>query len=202
MKALDLLNSMIFPVKLLMPQPVLAKLPGLTTNEDIRVAQALRHAQGYMLDIGCGPNRLVNDYRGMGHEGLGVDVFDWGGQDLLVEDTAALPFDDATFDTVTMIACINHIPNRDKVLVEARRVLKPDGRLLVTNLTPMISVIWHKIAFWDKDQHERGMEEGEVWGFSDAEMRELFRDSGFTVAGKRRFSWGLNNIYVCHKSEA
>ena len=72
--------------------------------------QAVRsHVSGRLLDIGCGTNSLVRCYQG---EGVGVDVHQWGDVDLLVEDSAELPFGDAQFDTVTIIAALNHIPNR------------------------------------------------------------------------------------------
>lgn len=71
------------------------------------------------------------------------------------------------------MASLNHIPNREAVLREAHRLLSRGGRLVVTNLTPRLSRIWHFGAFWDKDQHERGMEEGEVWGFTHEELVEL-----------------------------
>jgi ubiquinone/menaquinone biosynthesis C-methylase UbiE len=35
-----------------------------------------------------------------------------GSVDYVVENSAKLPFDDASFDTVTIIAALNHIPNR------------------------------------------------------------------------------------------
>ena len=79
-------------------------------------------------------------------------------------------------------------------------MLKPQGRLVVTNLTPLVSALWHKVAFWDKDQHERGMAEGEVYGFSHAQLQEMLDKGGYTIADRRRFSWGLNSIYICRKS--
>jgi SAM-dependent methyltransferase len=46
---------------------------------------------------------------------------------------AALPLEDASFDAVTCIDAINHLPGRGAVLREWRRVLKPSGRLLYTD---------------------------------------------------------------------
>jgi SAM-dependent methyltransferase len=198
-KLIEKLNSILFPIKMVIPQPIINKIPLLTTNEDIRIHEALKWIRGYVLDIGCGNNRLISEYRQKGGFGLGVDVFDWGAQDLLVEDTSDLPFGEATFDTVTMIACINHIPNRLDVMSEAYRILKPDGSLILTNLSPALSKIWHMYAFWDKDQHQRGMREGEVFGLNDIEVEALATKSGFLPKMKRGFSWNLNTIYVYRK---
>src|SRR5690242_18608281 len=105
------LNQILLPAKLIIPQPLVAKIPGLTTNRDIRTNVVLKALSGRVLDIGCGSNLLVQRYRALGHEAVGVDVYPWPGVDLLVKDTAQLPFSDRAFDTITFVACINHIPN-------------------------------------------------------------------------------------------
>lgn len=44
-----------------------------------------------------------------------------------------LPFEDNSFDAVFTIDAINHLKNRDRVVKEFYRVLKPEGRLLYTD---------------------------------------------------------------------
>jgi ubiquinone/menaquinone biosynthesis C-methylase UbiE len=44
-------------------------------------------------------------------------------------DAGALPFDDATFDSVNIANAVHCFPDVDAALREARRVLKPGGRL-------------------------------------------------------------------------
>ena len=194
------LNLAIFPLKMIIPQPIVAKIPGLTSNEDIRVGMVKGNVQGRLLDIGCGTNRLAREYRAQGSHGLGVDVYDWGNVDLVVENTATLPFENASFDTISFVACFNHIPNREDVLQEAKRLLAPNGRILITNLTPIISRIWHTYAFWDADQHERGMAEGEVYGFTPQALIAILEKNGLKVAAREKFSWGLNELFVCVKA--
>ncbi|MBA7545988.1 2-methoxy-6-polyprenyl-1,4-benzoquinol methylase, mitochondrial [subsurface metagenome] len=89
----------------------------------------LPHIRGRLLDIGCGTNKLVKFYMG---EGIGVDVYQWGGGDvdLLFDNSAKLPFKNETFDTVTIVGALNHIPNRSEVLAEAHRILRQMGELL------------------------------------------------------------------------
>jgi len=51
-----------------------------------------------------------------------------------VADAAAqLPLPDAGFDAITCIDAINHLPNRERVLADWARLLKPGGRLLFTD---------------------------------------------------------------------
>jgi hypothetical protein len=67
----------------------------------------------------------------------------------------------------------------------------------LTNLRPFVSRLWHAWAFWDKDQHERGMKDGETWGFTPGELSELLSRCGWRVVERRSFSWGLNELWLC-----
>jgi ubiquinone/menaquinone biosynthesis C-methylase UbiE len=49
-------------------------------------------------------------------------------------DATALPFEDGSFDAVILTAVLGEIPDRDAALAEIRRVLKPQGRLIVGEL--------------------------------------------------------------------
>lgn len=49
-------------------------------------------------------------------------------------DATELPYEDASIDAVVLIAVLGEIPDREGALREIRRVLKPDGRLVVGEL--------------------------------------------------------------------
>ena len=165
--------------------------------EAIRIRAVLPFIRGRLLDIGCGMNRLAKAYG----NGIGIDVHDWGSVDYVVENSAILPFADASFDTVTIVAALNHIPNREDVLKECRRLLKSDGRIIVTMITPKISAVWHLLRSpWDADQQDRGMAEGEIYGFTAKQLVGLVRQQGFTLSTRKRFMLWLNSIYVFQKS--
>jgi len=56
--------------------------------------------------------------------------------EFLVADAAtSLPFLDGRFDAITCIDAINHLPDRERVITEWKRVLKPGGWLLFTDPT-------------------------------------------------------------------
>jgi hypothetical protein len=64
-------------------------------------------------------------------------------------------------------------------------------------LTPGTSRIWHWLrAPWDADQRDRGMQPGEVFGFTSWQLVDLFKRAGFTLLSRERFMLGLNQVYV------
>lgn len=172
---------------------------GFTPIDQERILFALKHIEGRVLDIGCGDNVIVRAHG----NGVGVDVYPWDHVDRVVENSAHLPFDDGEFDCVTIIAALNHIPNRKEVLREVRRVLKPHGKIILTMINPLVSIIVHKVRYrYDPDQYERGMKDGEVWGFWKREIRVMLEDAGFEEVECEPFAYGLNRGYVARKSAA
>src|SRR5438094_5491847 len=105
---------------------------GLRSLASERFDYVGKEVQGYCLDIGCGyHNRFVTEWLD-GH-GKGVDVYQYEGlsEEHIVEDMTKLPFTEASFDSVTFIANLNHAPRpmRDRELAEAFRCLRPNGNI-------------------------------------------------------------------------
>jgi len=154
------------------------------------------HIRGRLLDLGCGTNKLAKEYG----DGVGVDVFDFGGADLIIPDTSQTPFDDESFDTITIIAALNHIPNRESVLREMNRITKPSGKLIITMIPPIISMVWHLLRSpWDNDQKERGMKEGEVYGLTDRQLEQLITAAGFKLIERKKFMLRINRLIIAQK---
>jgi SAM-dependent methyltransferase len=173
----------------------------LTPIDEERLAMALTHCRGLLLDIGCGMNELTRHYRSMQGVAIGVDVHPWPGADVLC-DTTHLPFPQARFDTVAMLACLNHISSsqRHQVLQEARRVLKDGGQLLVTMINPIVGFVVHTIRHrHDPDQLERGMGEEEANGLWEKEVKQLLTGNGFHIIRIVPFVFGLNRLYIAQK---
>lgn len=53
------------------------------------------------------------------------------GLETVVADAQQLPFEDGSFDAVTMISMLHHVEDRGAALGEARRILRPGGRLVL-----------------------------------------------------------------------
>jgi len=165
---------------------------GWTTLEEERLNAVFPHLRGRVLDVGAGTNTLINRY----HNGVGVDVHDWGNGVVVVDDTSKLPFEDASFDAITFIACLNHIPYREAALQEARRLLKPDGRLIITMINPLLGDFGHAIWWYSEDKKRGGMKEGELGGMWTSEIVCLCEAAGFKLELHRRFVYGMNNLYL------
>ena len=163
-----------------------------TTLETERLDAVMPFIKGRLLDVGAGPNTLVTRYG----NGVGVDVYDWGGGVTVVENTANLPFEAASFDTITFIACLNHIPYRADALREAHRLIKPDGRLLITMINPLLGDFGHAIWWYSEDKKRGGMKEGELGGMWERDIIALCDSAGFRLAEHRRFVYGMNNLFV------
>jgi SAM-dependent methyltransferase len=182
---------------------------GLSSLATERYDYVAREVMGYCLDVGCGRhNRFVTRF--LGGIGVGIDVFPYEGLSTthIVEDMRHFPFADGSFDTVTFIANLNHIPRslRDRELREAYRCLKSGGNIIVTMGNPFIEIVGHQLVrFYDRwlgtcvdMDSERGMCEEEDYYVPAREVRERLRQAGFADVKRRRFAtqWGLNALFV------
>lgn len=165
---------------------------GWTTLEEERLIAVWPHLRGRVLDIGAGPNTLLRRYE----KGVGVDVVDWGGGALVVENSSRLPFADGAFETVTLIACLNHIPYREETLREARRLLSPNGRLIVTMINPLLGRIGHALWWYSEDKHRGGMQVGEVGGMWIRDIVNLCIAAHFELERHERFVYFMNHLLV------
>jgi SAM-dependent methyltransferase len=191
-----LADHVFFPVNMWLSEKASHRL-GLTPIDHERVRFALPYCRGKLLDVACGNNLLVLTYG----KGVGCDIHPYPHVSVRC-DSSRLPFGDASFDSVAMLACLNHIVRRRETLEECHRVLTAGGRLLVTMIPPWIGWFSHRIRRrHDPDQLERGMNHEEDWGLSGSEMAQLLEASRFRLVLHRRFMWGLNNFYMALKSE-
>ena len=168
---------------------------------EIRKNNILPLIRGCLLDIGCGCNIIANTYKILtGNEAIGIDVYPWDGADLVIKNSACLPFESESFDTIICVAALNHIPYRNKVIQEMKRLLKKDGQIIITMITPKISKIWHLLRSpWDADQKERGMDADETFGFTKREIITMFETYDFKIKHIKPFMCGMNRIYLFEK---
>jgi ubiquinone/menaquinone biosynthesis C-methylase UbiE len=171
-----------------------------------RFARVLERIEGRCIDVGAGDNALIRLYRARAPgeasaASVGVDVVDWGGDTLVVPDSARLPFAEASFDTACFVACLNHIPARGAALAEAFRVLRPGGRLIVTMIGRRLGALGHAVWWYSEDKH-RAVAAGETGGLDPAEVLALIAAAGFVQTERHRFVYGLNGLFLARRPRA
>jgi SAM-dependent methyltransferase len=106
---------------------------------------------GFLLEIGCGRGEYLAKMRDLGWNVRGVDVsqeaIDFARShyqlDVCVAGADNLPYDDAFFDVVFLKHVIEHLHEPIAAMQEICRVLKPNGRILIT--TPNTNSLGNKL---------------------------------------------------------
>jgi len=181
---------------------------GLTSLRDERFEIVAKHIKGKVLDVGCGKGNLFVKNWCKHPESTGIDVYAYDGVKHVHQEMTNLPFENNSFDTVTLIAVGGHIPKyvREKEFLEFSRVLKPNGMLLMTEgeaITQTVGHIWRHFSYsliGKKDMDsERGMDEDEQYCMPYDEIMQYLNTPPLQFARKFRFMWGLNNCYLAVK---
>ena len=80
-----------------------------------------------------------------------------------------LPIQDASLDAAVLMLVLHHLPDPVAVLSEARRVLRPGGKLLIADMYPH-----------EREEYKHQM--GHVWlGFSEQTMKKHLAAAGFEL---------------------
>lgn len=196
------------PLRMVLLPDTTCEFMHLTSLRAERFTAVLPHLQGRVLDIGAGDNVLIRLYKDAAlsnpsrnenvDQSVGVDVISWGGGVVLIESADKLPFPNASFDTVSYVACINHIPERTSALLETFRVLKPGGKVVLTMIGRHIGEIGHKLWWYSEDKH-REVDHDELMGMDKSEVVALLINAGFVDIETSGFVYGLNTLYLASK---
>ncbi len=111
-------------------------------DDDCRLTAVLKALRGFerprVLDLGCGKGRFARPLKRWGATVVGLDVSsrmlaEAAGLPRVKGTGHRLPFADAAFDAVVAIECLEHAGDVSGLLDEARRTLRPGGRLIVVD---------------------------------------------------------------------
>lgn len=154
------------------------------------VGQCLGDEYSHHLDIGCGPGTFVGtlpaDLRSTGTDIASTQI-DFANEHYKTEfhdfqcvPPGKVPFDDATFDVVTLVELIEHLEMADIefLIGEAHRVLDPGGKIVIT--TPNYASLWPLLEKAVNRLGEVSYEDQHLTFFNRGRLRALLQRLGFT----------------------
>lgn len=151
-----------------------------------RATEAALPAEGLVLEIG--PGEAFFDKKRCTYVGANISM---RGHPSVLADGHALPFRAGAFDFVIATEVIEHVRYPFKFLREIHRVLKPDGRVLLS--TPNVAIPVNRVALAlfgvfpdDRTLHD-GSDVGHIHFFTRRYLLEALRSEGFVVAREQDF---------------
>ncbi|MDR2902458.1 MAG: class I SAM-dependent methyltransferase [Lactobacillales bacterium] len=169
---------------------------GLWKSEEM-IFQKYARKSDTILDMGCGAGRTTINLHRLGYTDIvGLDItsslIDYAAKyskkhaldiKFILGDARKTPFEDAFFDIVFFsfngLMCIPTQANRDKVINEAYRILKPGGKFIFTAHERIIT--GEHALFWgeEKAKFENGTQDPRIEKFGDRLVDMLPGEEGF-----------------------
>ncbi len=133
--------------------------------------------------------------------------------EMIVGDSENMPFENNTFDAITVSFGVRNFANLDKGLTEIRRVLKPGGKLVILETsvptkfpfkqgyrfhTAVILPIIGKLFSKDKVAYSYLSESANSFPFGE-KFNNILLKNGFTTAIDKPVTFGVASIYIATK---
>jgi 2-polyprenyl-3-methyl-5-hydroxy-6-metoxy-1,4-benzoquinol methylase len=184
--------------------PLLSK-----TATQSRIQHAQPYLQGRILDLGCGFS-FVPEILAAGQAYTGVDgleralVWDrnrYPQHTFLLRDLdrELLGLGESHFDTIIILAVLEHLHRPEPLLLQARQALDAGGRLVLTTPTPFGDIahrIGGRINLFYTEQIV-----AHVKIFRRQELFRLAQATGFSVCHYQRFLYQTNHLLVCQAAD-
>ncbi len=131
-----------YTARRLRPGPSALHLDIATGTGDMAIETARQHPQLTIIGIDFVREMLDVGRRKIGERSLNSHIH------ISLADAMALPFPDASFDTVSIAFGIRNIPDRRRALDEMRRVLRPGGSAYILEMTFTRSKLFKKFFYF------------------------------------------------------
>ncbi len=163
-----------------------------------RIAAVRPYVRGHLLDFGCNTGELAREFAHESYAGIDVEP------EALRQAREKFPehdfyqsedeLSDRRFDTITLLAVIEYVPDRAGLYRRLGKLLAPGGKLVVTTPNPRIGLIRSlggRIGLFAQDEkHLR-----RVLPVADEVCADL-EQAGLKVVVNKRFLLGLNMLFV------
>jgi SAM-dependent methyltransferase len=133
---------------------------------------------GRVLDLGCGVGHSFHLLAPRETVGVDVDEAALAGQErtTIVADMRDVPVESASFDSVLSVQSIEHVPDPERIVAEARRILAPGGTAMFVTPNRLTFARPDEIIdpyhYVELDEHELGALCRTA--FDEVEVRGLF----------------------------
>jgi len=137
----------------------------------LSLIRSINKPSAAILDIGCGTGMNIQEFKNVGRA-YGFDIskdavrfcHKRGMLNVVQASAADICFGDRVFDIVTLLDVMEHLPYQKAALEEINRVLKDDGKLIVT--VPAFKILWsqHDEALCHFRRYEKKELEKELIG--------------------------------------
>ncbi len=142
------------------------------------------------LDIGCATGLLLNHMKNKGWDCYGAEICRESAEygiakfdlNVFIGTLEQASFSDSFFHAVHLSHLIEHVPDPSSLLLEIKRILKPEGYMVLT--TPNVSGMQARIA----GKNWRSAIPDHVYLFSKKTMKGMLRKTGFEII--KQVSWG------------
>lgn len=155
-------------------------------------------SKGNLLDIGAGTGDFLNQVKNNGWKCVGIEPNEKAKNIAIskgIEFTNTLEeLEDHSFDVITMWHVLEHVPDLDYQIKILKRLLKPNGTILIAVPNFKSFDAKHYQSFWaayDVPRH--------LWHFSKISIQKLFSKENLQLK-KVKPMW-FDSFYVCLLSE-
>ncbi len=153
-----------------------------------------------LLDLGCAYGYLVEAAADRGFQAVGLDISDFALRQLpqlagrlIQSEMQSLPFASDSFDVIALFDVVEHLNHPGSLLVESRRLLKPNGLLLLTTPDPLFfdrheatHVFERPPSFWIDRLHRIGCEATFRFSMTPFNFQALAAPAGSETARRIR----------------
>ncbi|MGE4296690.1 MAG: class I SAM-dependent methyltransferase [Desulfovibrionaceae bacterium] len=164
-----------------------------------RINAVRPHLRGRVLDVGCGTGLLSECAPREGYLGVDHDAASLAAARREHPHAAFAPGlpENGSFDTIALLAVIEHIPDPAAFLRRLTGLLAPGGRMVLTTPHPAFEIIHTIGGRLGLFSREAGEDHETL--INATAMAALARDAGLTLATARRFLFGVNQLFVLER---